>query len=61
MSDEEQHNYKSISSHMAKGAIWMVMMRWSLKAIGLVNTVIIARLLSPDDFGVVAMALIVVG
>lgn len=46
---------------MAKGAIWMVMMRWSLKAIGLVNTVIIARLLSPDDFGVVAMALIVVG
>jgi lipopolysaccharide exporter len=61
MSDEEQHDYKSISTHMAKGAIWMVMMRWSLKAIGLINTVIIARLLTPDDFGIVAMAFIVIG
>ena len=58
MSDKEQHDYKSISTHMAKGAIWMVMMRWSMKAIGLINTVIIARILTPDDFGVVAMALI---
>lgn len=59
MTDEEQHNYKSISTHMAKGAIWMVAMRWCLKAIGLVHTIIIARLLTPDDFGIVAMALII--
>ncbi len=36
-------------------------MRWSLKLIGVVNTVIIARLLAPDDFGVIAMAMILVG
>ena len=44
---------------MAKGAIWMVSMRWCLKAIGLLNTIIIARLLTPDDFGVIAMAIII--
>lgn len=58
MSNQESHDYKSISTHMAKGAIWMVMMRWSLKAIGLINTIIIARLLTPDDFGIIAMAMI---
>jgi lipopolysaccharide exporter len=58
MSNQESHDYQSISTHMAKGAIWMVMMRWSLKAIGLINTIIIARLLTPDDFGIIAMAMI---
>lgn len=51
----------SVKGHMVRGAAWMVSMRWSLKLIGLVNTVIIARLLAPDDFGVIAMAMIVVG
>jgi len=45
---------------MAKGAMWMVGMRWSLRFVGLLNTLIIARLLTPDDFGVSTMAWIVV-
>lgn len=52
---------KSINYNLIRGALWSVMMRWSMKAIGLVNTVILARLLTPDDFGVVAMASLVVG
>lgn len=51
----------AVRRHMVAGAAWMVSMRWSLKLIGVVNTVIIARLLTPDDFGVIAMAMILVG
>jgi len=60
MSDNSSHDFASLKGHMAKGALWMVGMRWSLRLIGLLNTLIIARLLTPDDFGVSTMAWIVV-
>lgn len=50
--------------HKAKllaGAIWAVATRWSGRALGLVSTVILARVLQPQDYGVVAMAFLVVG
>lgn len=43
------------------GAAWSVSTRWSIKALGFLNTVIMARLLAPADYGVVAMAMLVVG
>jgi len=43
------------------GAAWAVGMRWSVKAIGLLNTAIMARFLAPEDYGIVAMAYLVVG
>lgn len=43
------------------GAMWSVGTRWSIKGIGFLNTVIMARLLMPADYGVVAMAMLVVG
>lgn len=43
------------------GSLWMIAMRWSMRVIGLVSTVILARLLTPEDFGLVAMAAITVG
>lgn len=51
----------SLKAHMLKGSAWMVAMRWSIRGIGLVSTVIMARLLTPADFGIVAMAMLVVG
>jgi len=60
MADEPRHDFASLKGHMATGAMWMVGMRWSLRLIGLLNTLIIARLLTPDDFGVSTMAWIVV-
>lgn len=39
----------------------MIAARWALRLIGLLSTVIFARLLAPDDLGVVAIALVVVG
>jgi O-antigen/teichoic acid export membrane protein len=38
----------------------MVAMRWSMRFVGLFSSIILARLLAPEDFGLVAMAMIVV-
>ena len=50
-----------VGSSLVAGAAWMIAMRWVMRCIGLLSTVVLARLLVPDDFGVVAIALIVVG
>ena len=42
------------------GTIWVVAARWAIRGIGLVSAVLLARLLSPADFGVAAMAMIAV-
>src|SRR5688572_12363322 len=51
----------SIQRHMIVGSTWMVAMRWSIRCIGLLSTVLLARILLPQDFGLVAMAGILVG
>ncbi|MDP2325888.1 MAG: lipopolysaccharide biosynthesis protein, partial [Gammaproteobacteria bacterium] len=45
---------------VAKGASWMVLFRLVERSLGLVSTLILARLLIPADFGLVAMAMSVV-
>ena len=42
---------------MTTGAIWMTLLRFTYRIIGLVSTVILARLLTTDDFGVAAIAM----
>jgi len=49
-----------IGAHMVRGAAWMIGMRWLMRGIGLINTIVLARILSPDDFGVIAMSAVVV-
>jgi len=46
---------------MLRGSAWMIGSRWAMRLTGLVSTIVLARLLSPEDFGVVAIAMIVVG
>lgn len=46
----------AVDLKMAKGAIWMVLARFLDRTLGLASTVILARLLVPADFGLVAMA-----
>ena len=43
------------------GAAWSVSTRWAIKGIGFLNTIIMARLVLPADYGIVAMAMLVVG
>lgn len=45
---------------IAKGAAWMLLFRFAERALGLVSTFILARLLVPADFGIVAMAMSVI-
>ena len=46
---------------LVQGALWALGMRWSVKGIGLLSTFILARFLAPQDYGVVALAFLVVG
>ena len=48
------------STSLAGGAVIMIAMRWTDRIVGVVSTFILARLLVPDDFGIVAMASVVV-
>ena len=45
-----------ISSKLAKGAVWIAAGRIVFVSIGFLNTIILARLLLPSDFGLVAIA-----
>jgi lipopolysaccharide exporter len=51
----------SFTAHLLRGSAWMVGMRWALRLVGLLSTAILARLLVPADFGIVAMAAVVAG
>jgi len=46
----------SIGREMAKGGGWMIAARLGVQAIGFVSTIILARVLVPADFGLVALA-----
>lgn len=45
---------------IAKGAAWMMGFKLLDKSVGLISTLVLARVLTPSDFGLVAMAMAVV-
>lgn len=47
----------NIGKSVATGALWMLLMKGITRALGMISTIILARLLEPDDFGVVAIAM----
>src|SRR5262245_42321683 len=52
---------QGMGKRMAKGATWMVLFTVLQRCIGLVSTIILARLLIPADFGLVAMGMSIFG
>lgn len=46
----------NLTHRVAKSALWIVGARFVMRALGFVNTIVLARLLTPDAFGVVAIA-----
>ena len=50
----------SLGRSMAAGAGWMVLMRLADRGVGLVSLAILARLLLPEDFGLVALAVSII-
>jgi len=51
---------KDIDTQIASGAAWMVAFKLIDRGLGLVSTVVLARLLVPADFGLVAMATVII-
>lgn len=49
--------HSGVGKAIAKGAAWTLSMRLVNRGIGIVSTLILARLLSPEDFGVYALAM----
>ena len=48
--------HTDLKQKVVVGAAWMVGMRAAVNFLGFVSIIILARLLTPDDFGVVALA-----
>jgi PST family polysaccharide transporter len=51
----------TVGDHVARGAAWMLLYRLGDRLLGVISTVVLARLLIPADFGVLAMAMSVIG
>jgi lipopolysaccharide exporter len=51
----------NLERRMARSAAWMVSLRLADRGIGLISVLILARLLVPADFGVVAMGTVILG
>lgn len=49
---------KELGKKVAVGAAWMVGMKFVVQGLGLISTLILARLLVPEDFGLIAIAMI---
>ncbi len=52
---------KSVYHNMLRGAGWGLLLRWGNRFIGVFNLMIIARLLSPTEVGIVALAMLLAG
>ncbi|WP_426173137.1 lipopolysaccharide biosynthesis protein [Massilia sp. TWR1-2-2] len=52
---------EKINNQIAKGAVWMVAFKLIDRGVGLVSTIVLARLLAPVDFGLVAIAMMLIG
>jgi len=50
----------SLKGRFLTGTVWAFAMRISNRLIGLIRTVVLARLLMPEDFGLVGLALVAV-
>jgi lipopolysaccharide exporter len=47
----------NLGNRIAQGALWMLALNVLASSIGIVSTIILARLLLPADFGIIAMAM----
>ena len=56
-----QKNSKSLSGEVFKGTKWYTAMRWSMRGLGFISSAILARLLLPEDFGLVAIVMVICG
>lgn len=54
---DEERESEGLAGRTARGAAWIVAARMAMRLFGFVNMLVLARLLAPADFGLVAVAL----
>src|SRR5205823_7877077 len=52
---------RSLEAHMLHGSMWTIALRWAARIMGLITTILLARLLTPADYGIVTIAVLIVG
>jgi O-antigen/teichoic acid export membrane protein len=50
----------NLRAEVIRGSAWVAAWRWSVRLISICSTLVLARLLTPHDFGVFTMALVIV-
>jgi lipopolysaccharide exporter len=53
---DSQSNAEALLRRTARGAGWVMAWRWGMRALGLVSTLILVRLIAPADFGIIALS-----
>ena len=48
---------RALGARITGGAVWAAGARWGERSLGLLSTVVLARLLMPEDFGLIAMSI----
>jgi len=56
-----QQNSNNLSGKVFKGTKWYTAMRWSIRGLGFISSAILARLLLPEEFGLVAIVMVICG
>jgi len=51
----------NLGKSIFKGALWTVLMRSTVRLLGIISVLILARLLVPDDFGLIAKVMLIAG
>lgn len=52
---------QSFVRQLLQGTLWVTLFKWTSTGLGLLSTIILARILVPDDFGIVATAALITG
>ncbi len=52
---------RSPARQLMHGTTWQIAVRWTIRLTGVVSTVLLARLLTPADYGIVAIATLILG
>ena len=48
---------ENLTSKVVRASFWTVATRWTMRSLGLVSLIVLARLLEPEDYGLMAMAM----
>src|SRR5438105_3800086 len=61
MTDPAIHPQHSPNRQLMRGTTWQLAVRWTMRVTGVASTVVLARLLTPADYGIVAIATLILG